>query len=60
MNTIIALAEALERASGVRVERLDIQFNEETEIYEAQCLLEGSFRWYYVISEEGTIRKVDY
>lgn len=55
MNTIITLANALAAAAKTDIRRLDIQYNEKTEVYSGRCWLYDTI---FDIHEDGTIDKV--
>ena len=55
MNTIMILATALAKAAKSDIRRLDIQYNEKTEVYSGRCWLYDTI---FDIHEDGTIEKV--
>ena len=56
MKTIVILAEALAKASGLNISRLDIQYNTISEKYSAELWLEDNERVLnFMLFEDGTV-----
>lgn len=57
METIIELAKAYERITKDIISRLDIQYNTDTEMYQATLDFEDA-QCRFIIKEDGTVSRI--